>query len=148
MTREYPDRPYVGVGVVVWRGDCVLLIRRGKPPRSGEWSLPGGAQHVGETVAEAGRREVLEETGVTVEIGQVVAVVDMIDRDQGGSVRYHYTLVDFQAEWLTGDPVSGDDAQEAVFVPLGTLDQIELWTETRRIINLAAAERQTHHDRS
>src|SRR6478735_351756 len=131
MTREYPNRPYVGVGVVVWRADRVLLIRRGKPPRIGEWSLPGGAQHVGETVAEAGHREVLEETGVTIDIGQVVAVVDMIDRDQLGGVRYHYTLVDLQAEWLSGDPVAGDDAQEAVFVPLDTLDHIELWTETR-----------------
>jgi ADP-ribose pyrophosphatase YjhB (NUDIX family) len=148
MAREYPDRPYVGIGVVVWRGGSVLLIRRGKAPRAGEWSLPGGAQDVGETVAEAGRREVEEETGLAVNIGEVVAVVDMIDRDQAGAVRYHYTLIDLQAEWIAGNPVAGDDAEEAVFVPLDALDRIELWTETRRIIELAAAQRQRSPRRS
>ena len=70
MSREYPDRPHVGVGVVVLRGDSVLLVRRAKPPRVGSWSLPGGGQELGETVFEAGRREIAEETGLTVEIGR------------------------------------------------------------------------------
>jgi 8-oxo-dGTP diphosphatase len=65
MSREYPERPVVGVGAVVWRGDSVLLIRRGKPPRLGQWSLPGGAQQLGETLEEAIAREVREETGLT-----------------------------------------------------------------------------------
>ena len=88
MSRPYPDRPLVGVGVVVMRGGKVLLVRRGKPPREGQWSLPGGAQELGETVFEAGRREVREETGVELRPDRMehLAVVDMIERDEQGAV--------------------------------------------------------------
>ena len=74
MSREYPDRPFVGVGVVVWRGDNVLLIQRGKPPRIGAWSLPGGAQELGETVRETAVREVREETGVEIDVTHLIDV--------------------------------------------------------------------------
>ena len=82
MSREYPARPIVGVGVVVWHGERVLLVRRGKPPRVGHWSLPGGAQQLGETVAQAARREVMEEAGLEVALGDIVATVDLIERDR------------------------------------------------------------------
>ncbi len=141
MERDYPDQPVVGVGVVVWRGNQVLLVRRGRPPRLDEWSLPGGRQELGETVADAGRREVLEETGVQVEIRDVVAVVDMIDRDEQGRVRFHYTLVDLLGEWQAGDPVAGDDAVAAAWATLDELAQYTLWSETERIIHLAAERR-------
>src|SRR6476660_5412765 len=98
MSRQYPDRPIVGVGAVIWRGDAVLLIRRGQPPRVGQWSLPGGAQHLGETLAEAVSREVHEETGLTLVDLRLLTTVDLIERDPDGRVRYHYTLVDFSAE--------------------------------------------------
>ena len=102
MKRSYPERPYVGVGVVVLRGDEVLLIQRGKPPKAGDWSIPGGAQHLGETVAEAALREVREETGLEVRLGEHLAVVDSIQRDAAGVVAFHYTLVDFAAYWVAG----------------------------------------------
>ena len=102
MSREYPDRPFVGVGVVVWRGDNVLLIQRGKPPRIGAWSLPGGAQELGETVRETAVREVREETGVEIDVTHLIDVVDTITRDKDGRVRLQYTLVDFAAEWRLG----------------------------------------------
>jgi 8-oxo-dGTP diphosphatase len=138
--REYPARPLVGVGVVVWHGERLLLIRRGKPPRVGQWSLPGGAQKLGETVAEAARREVLEETGLKVEVGEVLAVVDLIERD-GDRVRYHYTLVDFGAEAGRADLRPGGDAAAARWFSLGEVERLGLWSETVRIIRLARERR-------
>jgi len=76
--RQYPDRPFCGVGVVVWRGDQVLLVRRGRAPRKGDWSIPGGLQELGETVGETALREVLEETGLTVRLTDQLGVVDSV----------------------------------------------------------------------
>jgi len=141
VTRAYPERPFVGVGVIVFRGDEVLLVKRGRPPRAGSWSLPGGVQHIGETVVAAAVREVREETGIEIVVGEVVAVVDSITRDEEGRVQYHYTLIDLQAEWRSGEAVAGDDAAEAAWVPLDRLDELKLWRETTRVIRLAATRR-------
>lgn len=141
MQREYPAQPIVGVGTVVWHGERVLLVQRGRPPRQGRWSLPGGAQHLGESLADAARREVFEETGLTVEPGDVVATLDLIERDADGRVRYHYTLVDFTAEAQSAELVPGDDAADARWFDLDQLDDLELWSETLRIIELARARR-------
>ena len=141
MTREYPARPIVGVGVVVWRGDEVLMIRRGTAPRIGQWSLPGGGQELGETTAETARREVMEETGVDVEVGALLDVIDSIQRDADGRVRFHYTLVDYGAEWLAGEARAGGDAAEARWFMPAELEGLELWAETRRIIALSATLR-------
>ncbi len=145
MTRRYPERPIVGVGVVVLRGGSgdspgdreVLLIRRGKPPREGGWSLPGGAQELGETVFEAATREVREETGVEIEVVDTVAVVDSISRDGDGGVEYHYTLVDVAARWRSGEAREGGDAAEVTWADPDALDGYDLWSETLRIIALA-----------
>ena len=138
--REYPERPLVGVGIVVWHGERVLLIRRGKPPRAGQWSLPGGALELGETVAAAARREVLEETGLAVEVGEVLAVVDLIERD-GERVRYHYTLIDFSAEAERAELRPGGDAADARWFGLDEIQPLGLWSETLRIIALARERR-------
>lgn len=139
--RSYPERPYVGVGVVVWRGDEVLLIRRGKPPRKGQWSLPGGIQKLGETVFEAGAREVREETALEIEIIGVVEVVDSIQRDDAGAVRYHYTLVDLLAEWRSGEAEARDDAAAVAWSRADALAAYRLWDETVRVIGLAGERR-------
>lgn len=132
--------PCIGVGAVVFRGDDVLLIRRGKPPRQGEWSMPGGLQEFGETVFEAARREVLEETGVAIEPLMVIDVVDLIERNPAtGSVDLHYTLVDVLALWLSGEPSPADDAADAAWVNLGALAPLRLWAETERIIRAGHA---------
>jgi len=141
MSRSYPDQPIVGVGVVVWRESQVLLIKRGKAPRVGQWSLPGGAQNLGETLAEAARREVREETGINIELGEIIATLDLIDRDDDGRVRYHYTLVDFTAESLSSDLCPGDDAADARWFDRSALSELGLWSETIRIIDLAATKR-------
>lgn len=139
--REYPRRPFAAVGVVVFREDTVLLIRRGKPPREGEWSLPGGSQNLGETVRETAVREVLEETGVTIRDPEFLEVIDAILHDDQGRVRYHYTLIDFQAEWEAGEPIAADDAQHAEWVPLSRLEELNLWSKTVEIIRTAAERR-------
>lgn len=141
MSREYPDRPFVGVGVVVWRGDEVLLIQRGKAPRYGSWSLPGGRQKLGETVRETALREIKEETNLDVDITSLIDVVDSLTHDDDGKVRFHYTLVDFTAEWRDGTAVAGSDAAGVRWVRADDLDRYELWTETIRIIEMSAAQR-------
>jgi 8-oxo-dGTP diphosphatase len=93
--REYPVAPIVGVGAVVFDADCVLLVRRAKAPLAGEWSLPGGAVELGETLEEAIGREVAEETGLRVMPLQVLKAFDHIERDGEGRIRFHYVLVDF-----------------------------------------------------
>lgn len=144
-SREYPDRPWVGVGVIVWRGDRVLLIRRGKPPRQGQWSLPGGAQEVGETVFETAVREALEETGLHVVPTEVVTVVDAITPDEDGAVRFHYTLVEVAAECPAGEAVCADDALEARWATVDEVADLTEWDETRRVIRLSAAHRLSAH---
>jgi len=145
--RSYPNRPWVGVGVVVFRDEEVLLVKRGKEPRRDGWSIPGGAQETGETYAEAAKRELLEETGLTAEVTGLLDVIDAISRDEQGRVRMHYTLVDVAAEWVSGEAVAGDDVAEVRWVRLDALDGETMWEETRRIIRLAESRR-AHNLRS
>ncbi len=136
---QYPNRPLVGVGVVAVRDGRVLLIRRGKPPREGRWSLPGGRQRLGETVREAAARELREETGVEAEVTALLDVVDSITQDDTGAIAYHYTLIDFLAEWRDGEARAGGDAAEAVWADPEDLTPYQLWDETLRLIRLGLA---------
>ena len=126
--------PTVGVGLVVLRGCEVLLIKRGKPPKQGQWSLPGGRVEGGETSKQAALRELAEETGVQADLAGLLDVVDLIDTDAG----LHYVLVDYVGHWIAGEPIAGDDAVDARFWPLDAIDALGLWDETRRVITLAA----------
>jgi ADP-ribose pyrophosphatase YjhB (NUDIX family) len=134
-------QPRIGVGAVVWRGRSVLLIQRGKAPRLGEWTIPGGGQMLGETLRETAAREVAEETGVEVAVGDLVDVVDGIFRTDDGSLDHHYTLIDFEADYLGGEAVAGDDAAAVAWVDVDALAQFRLWSETERIIRLSYARR-------
>lgn len=127
--------PVAAVGVICLRGDEVLLIRRGQPPRLGEWSLPGGRVEPGETLRGAALRELSEETGVRAELGALVDVVDGIFPESGR----HYVLIDFVARWQSGEPEAGDDAADARFWPLDGIEHHIAWAETVRVIRLAAA---------
>jgi len=130
--------PIPAVGVVCLRGDEVLLIRRGRPPRAGQWSLPGGRIEPGERALDAALRELAEETGVQAEILGLIDVVDGLFPD------HHYVLIDYAARWLSGEPVAGDDAAEAAFVPLDeALARVD-WSETRRIITEAHVRFASH----
>lgn len=132
--REYPDRPWVGIGVVAFRGDAVLLVRRGKPPRDGSWSLPGGAQRLGERAEDAARRELREETGIEVGPLDLLAVVDGISRDEQGAVRFHYTIIDYCARWLSGEARAGGDVTEVVWAAPADLARYELTEAALRVI--------------
>jgi 8-oxo-dGTP diphosphatase len=140
-SRQRPDRPLVGVGVVVWRGDKFLLVQRGKAPNKGHWSIPGGAQQLGETVNAAAAREVLEETGLSVEVGALIDVVDGIMNNEHGELEYHYTLVDVVAESPQGEPVAADDAADVAWFTLDDLGVLKLWAETERIIRESVLKR-------
>lgn len=123
--------------MIAFKGEAVLLVRRGKPPRAGEWSIPGGAQHLGETAEAAARRELREEAGI--EVGPLVlaAVVDSISTEPDGRHRYHYTIIDFSARWQAGEPVAGDDVTEARWFLPEDLPGLGLWEEAIRVIDLA-----------
>ena len=132
MSESLPA-PIPAVGVVCLRGDEVLLIRRGTPPRLGEWSLPGGRIEPGEGARAAALRELREETGVEARLIGLIDVVDGLFPEAGR----HYVLIDFVAEWIGGEPVAGDDAAEARFVPMADARGMVAWSETRRILQAA-----------
>ena len=135
--RRYPDRPIVGVLAVVMRDDRVLVVRRANPPMVGRWGFPGGVLELGETVAQGAMRELIEETGVTAEAAGPLTVIDTIDRDPEGRVRYHYTLVAVIGHWRSGEGVPGDDADEvawltrAEIVEQGSADRPRIVTADR-----------------
>ena len=141
MSREYPARPIVGIGVAILRPASavpeVLLVRRGKPPNLGSWALPGGAQELGETAADAARREILEECGLRLGEIHLAANVDSIHRDPDGRVRYHYTIIDFAGLWQGDAAVAGDDVSELLWAPVDALGGYGLWTEAHRVIDIA-----------
>lgn len=132
--RESLPPPVPAVGVVCLRGEEVLLIRRGAPPRLGEWSLPGGRIEPGEGVRAAALRELREETGIEARLIGLIDVVDGIFPEAGR----HYVLIDFVAEWISGEPVAGDDATDARFFPFEVALASVTWDETRQIIRAGA----------
>jgi 8-oxo-dGTP diphosphatase len=113
--REYPDRPVVGVGGVIVRDGRALIVKRAHEPRKGEWSLPGGLVELGETLVEAAKREIREETGLEVEVGEVIEVFDRVHH-LDGRVRYHFVIVDYLCRPTGGTLQAGDDAEDVAWV--------------------------------
>jgi len=136
MKREYPDQPLVGVGAIIIEGDCVVLVKRGHPPLAGEWSIPGGVLEMGETLRQAAAREALEETGLTVEVGELLGVYDRILRDADERTRYHYVLIDFLCRRIAGDPEAAGDAADARWFGRGEIGQLSLAEDTTEVIKL------------
>ena len=132
--------PVVAVGAIVWKEDRFLLIRRSQPPRQGGWSIPGGRQEAGETVRDAVHREIREEAGIEIDILEIAAVVDLIDRDESG-LRHHYTVIDMLAEWRSGEIAAGDDAMDAAWVPLDGIAAYDLPDLQIDVITQAARRR-------
>lgn len=135
--------PVIGVGVCVYRrgadGPEVLLIRRATPPRQGTWSIPGGKQEWGETLEQAGIREIREETGLTVSNLKLIGVADGLMKDESGKLRYHLSLIDYHASWAGDPPGTSEEVSEVRWVPVTKLGPYNLWSETIRIILEGAA---------
>lgn len=140
--RAYPTHPQIGIGIVLLRGAEVLLIRRGRPPAIGAWSLPGGRQELGETAEACARRELLEETGLLAGPLTLIGHVNSIHYDAAQRIEYHYTILDFGARYIGGTAVAGDDVTELAWVHPDNFDAYNLWAEARRIIHKTISELQ------
>lgn len=134
-----PPFPRVGIGAVVIKEDDVLLIKRGKPPGEGHWSLPGGSQELGETVFEGAAREVLEETRCGVEVLGLLDIADVITKGDGGEILYHYTIIDVLCRWQSGRAVAQSDALDARWFHRDTIADMDLWDEVKKNIHLGFA---------
>lgn len=135
--REFPKRPIVGVGGIILDGDRVLLVRRAVEPLLGQWSIPGGAVEVGEELQDALRRELREETGLEVEIREVVEVLDRIQRAPDGRVQYHYVLIDYLCRPAGGKLCAGSDVSEAAWASRRELAAYGLSAKTLSVIKQA-----------
>ncbi|OFW19528.1 MAG: NUDIX hydrolase [Acidobacteria bacterium RIFCSPLOWO2_02_FULL_65_29] len=135
--KEFPTRPVIGVGAVILDGDRVLLVKRGHAPLKGEWSLPGGAVELGETLEDALAREVREETGLEVTIGAVLEVFDRIDRTSDGRIAYHFVIVDFACAPAGGLLAHASDAEDARWVSVGELGAYQVTEKATAVIQKA-----------
>jgi 8-oxo-dGTP diphosphatase len=138
--RSYPERPIVAVGAVIFDGDRVLLVQRGQEPLKGDWSLPGGAVEIGETLEAALTREVREETALDIVVGPVVEVLDSIRHDAGGRAEYHYVIIDYACRVRGGAPTEaarGTDAADVRWVPIADLDRYRMTPAALAVIEKA-----------
>ena len=134
-SRQYPERPIVGVGAVIVDEGRVVLIRRKYEPLKGHWSLPGGMVEIGEALEDALAREMLEETGLVVDVGPVIEVFDRITRDEQRRVRYHFVLVDYLCWSSGGALLAGSDADAAVWADPATLAGYALTEKAASVIH-------------
>lgn len=132
--REYPEAPVVAVGTVILDGERALLIQRSNEPGRGRWSIPGGTVELGETLREAALREVREECGLEVELGDVVDVYEVIRPDEGGRIRFHYVLVDFVAQYRGGEPIAGSDSLDVTWATREQVERLDLPERLRILI--------------
>ena len=134
MQREFPEVPLVGVGAVIIEGSRVLLVKRAHPPLQAQWSIPGGVLEVGELVRDAAIREAREETGLTVEPGELLGVYDRILRNPEQRVQYHYVLIDFLCRRVAGDIGAASDAAEVDWFTRDELPALKLAEDTLDVI--------------
>nr|VFJ47803.1 MAG: ADP-ribose pyrophosphatase YjhB, NUDIX family [Candidatus Kentron sp. DK]VFJ64251.1 MAG: ADP-ribose pyrophosphatase YjhB, NUDIX family [Candidatus Kentron sp. DK] len=134
MSKIYPAQPIAAVGAVVFKGDSVLLVRRGQPPNQGRWAIPGGCLHLGEDFRTAAEREIREETGIRIRARHPIYIFDVIERDEQGRVRYHYVITDLLADYVSGQPTAGDDAVEARWVTPDEFDTLPVSEETVKLL--------------
>ena len=145
-SREYPERPVVGIGGVTIDRGRTLLIRRGSEPLRGEWSIPGGTLEIGETLQEGVARELLEETGVEVRVLEMIEVFDRIFLENGSpgaphkkTPRFHFVIVDYLCERISGEPRAGSDVTDVAFAREEELARFHLTETAARVLKKAFA---------
>jgi 8-oxo-dGTP diphosphatase len=141
MPRRYPEHPIVAVGVLLFDGERVLLVKRARPPQPGKWTVPGGGVDVGETLEAAALRELREETGLSCTLGPVVEVLDRVVRDGDGRVEFHYVILDFLGTMPAGELRCASDAAEARWVTLDELRALPTTDGLEPVIRRAVAMR-------
>ena len=134
MPREYPAHPVVGVGAVVVRDGRALIVKRAHEPRKGEWSLPGGLLELGESLQDAARREIKEETNLDVTVGPVIETFDRVHRDDAGRIRYHFVIVDFLCWSASGEATAGSDAEGVAWVTASEIDSYQVNAHAKAVI--------------
>src|SRR5512141_1552775 len=137
IKRDYPDRPLVGVGAVIVRDDRVVVVQRTTEPLKGQWSIPGGALEIGETLRHCAAREALEETGLKVEASEVLDVFDSIYPDHEGKPRYHYVLIDFLCRVTGGELKAASDAAQARWITRDEVGKYAMAENAQRVIRKA-----------
>lgn len=134
LLTEYPDHPRVAVGAIVIRDGRVLLVKRSKPPGEGLWAIPGGRVELGETLQQAAEREIMEETGLTIQTKHPVYTFEVIEPDDTGRPRFHYVIVDLIAEYVKGEINPSDDASEAGWITPQELERLPVSQTTREVL--------------
>jgi len=140
MQREFPEVPLVGVGAIIIEDSRVVLVKRLHPPLQAQWSIPGGVLEVGEQVREAAIREAREETGLTVEPGELLGVYDRILRNIEQRVQYHYVLIDFLCRRVAGDLAAASDASDVRWFRRDELAALGLAEDTLDVIRKGFAK--------
>jgi 8-oxo-dGTP diphosphatase len=138
--REYPQAPVVGVGGVVIHERRALLIKRGSAPLKDQWSIPGGTLELGESIQEGVRRELLEETGIEVQVGELIEVFDRIFRDEAGNIQYHFVIVDYLCKKISGEAHPASDVTDTAWVREEDLWNYRLTEAATRVIRKAFAK--------
>ena len=134
MAREYPEHPVVGVGAVVVRDGRALIIKRAHEPRKGEWSLPGGLLELGESLPDAIRREIKEETTLDVTVGPIIETFDRVHRDDRGRIRYHFVIIDFVCWPTGGEAMPASDADGVAWVSYKEIDDYAVNAHAKAVI--------------
>ena len=134
ISNFYPSVPRVGVGAITIHEGRILLVERGVEPSRGLWAIPGGTLKLGETLQECAAREILEETGISIKVGACIYVFDFFERDDSGKIKFHFVIVDFAAEYISGEPKGADDAEDARWVAPEELSKLPVAKNTLKAL--------------
>ncbi|MEM3066370.1 MAG: NUDIX hydrolase [Nitrososphaerota archaeon] len=134
MGKEYPKMPVVAVGALILQDHNILLVKRTNEPGKGRWSIPGGTVEIGESLRDAVVREVYEETGLVVEVLELLDVVEVIRKDEVGNIAFHYVILDYLAKPVGGTLVAASDASDVLWVPIDEAMKMEITDSLRAML--------------